>query len=228
MASPINVTLLQGGWTLVPSRRTVTYRPQTAPRTYSTAAVKNAFYRDKGTQETKPSEGAAVEHHRDWYLVKRFYAARPSVGDLLVDGSDNWTVLDVTEAGAQGTWKLGTIRLQIQTALADSISIYRPTVGQNAWGGRLTTPATAIYSGVPAKIQTIDSFSGQVPLASGDRLGRRMNPPAYRCYLSIRFTDTQAQDYLQDDDSGQKYTILNVTNPAKLDELSSLDLLALP
>ena len=217
MASPINRTLLQGGWQLVPGRQSVVFKTQTAPGTFSSATVKNAFYRDKGEAESAPSSGAAVKALRDWYLVKRFKPARPRVGDRVRDGSDEWTVLECTEAGAQGSWRASCVKLLVRPDLSDTATIYLPAVGQNAWGGRLTTPRTALYSAVPAKFQVVDSFSGVAPIASGDRLGKRMSPPTYKVYLGVALTDLQAQSIVVNDATGQAFTVQNVTRPAMLD-----------
>jgi hypothetical protein len=212
---------LQGYWTRMPGRVSVTFKNQTSPGTYATETLTDCWKRLTGLAEADVSLGVYCSELVDWFVPKAKLAASPTPGDVIEYGGNSYVVMPdgVTEAGAQGAWRVATGRFFLQSGLTDTITIWRPQPGKDSFGRQTRGTPTAVLSDAPAKIQDVNTF-GTVPLTAADTLGKFQNPQIFRCYFSgvIR---VQPHDWVEDQD-GVKYSIRGDFNVEKLGELMSL------
>lgn len=216
---------MQNAWKrLIPAseRSTVTVMRQIAPLSYQPATATNAWWRDGGTAEAYPTEGATVRASRKWYIPLTEYAYTPAVADYVSASGATWTVQMVGYVGGKGTWELGCDAISLNTALTDTMTLFRPDAVATADGRRVATIGSNVFAGVPAKFQLVDSFSGSSPITAGDRIGRRLNPETIRVYTAYRITESTAQDVLIWDQTGRRFTVQNIGKPAQLGAASDL------
>lgn len=221
----VDAEYLRSLWTLVPDRRSCSYGKQTAPGVFAFTSVVETFHRNLKVVEGEPSAGKYHRSTKEWYAPKSENPTLlPVVADLWVEGNETWRVLTVGEKGAQGTWELGTVKLDIPTPTRDTVTIFRPTVGSDTRTMRQTTAGTTVASGLTAAISLVDNFGG-TPIAAGNYNEEWQMPGTFRVYL-LGEVDAKAQDRLTDQ-NGNVYSVTNVVNPSSIEQLMALDCLRL-
>lgn len=221
----VDATTLQSFWDLVPLRKTCSYGKRTAINVYAFSPVRETFYRNLAVSEGAPSVGKYTKAKKYWFAPKSENTAlAPAVGDVWVDGAETWRVLTVEETGGQGTWKLGTVKLDLPAATKDTISIFRPDVGSDSRGMRQTTAGTTVASGLTAAVVVFDAAGG-FPVTAGLYNEEFQRPGVYRIFL-YDFFNAQAQDIVTDQ-NGTKYSVANVVSPSSLEDLAGMDCMLL-
>ncbi len=210
-------------WRTMPDRVPIVFQTQTAPGVYTSGNVTDCWWRPGGSGEAAPSQGVYTRSLRTWFIPKEKRITSPNVGDLIVgnytdgpfvDPLTTWTVLSISDVGALGAWSCDSISLQLQADLRDSGTISRPTNAQDAQGRMSLLTYTPVASGVPCKVQPMDSLAGDV-------FDRRTIPNQLAGYLGY-FLDVRAKDVLSV--NGANYTIKATTQPERIDVLQTLEL----
>lgn len=138
----------------------------------------------------------------------------PKAGDTFLDVSGvNHTVLDTQIGKHSNTHRCTTIALAVVNSLGVMGTLLRPDNTQDAAYRAALTNYTTVGTSL-CRVQPLDSDAGDV-------LGRRTIALKFTAYLE---TPLQVQAHDQFSAGGNVYTVLGFRNPARLDQLQSLDL----
>lgn len=221
MPTTADAVRLRSYWKKVPDRRAGTYYRRTAvgpPATYATGVALNDLWHRKFSNKPHPGNpGVYVIYEADLYFPKETnstYATTtpPLPGDQIQDGSAAtvpytgrlWTVVDVEEAGGQGTWHIHSVAPAIISAVGIAIQIQTPTVTLTNAGLRNITAWTTITGGS----QT--AWIQGTTTAADDLLGKRQIPDNGILYLPTSVS-VDAQMTVLETVSGARYTITKVS-----------------
>lgn len=129
------------------------------------------------------------------------------------DGSV-WTVLSAAPPGIEGVWNLTTRNLTLANDLRGTGTLSRPVTAQTAAGRSAKTSYTDVAANIPCRVQPEGG-------TAADSLGQRTMPKRYTAYLGQQ-VDARASDRFVC--AGVTYTVLEVRQPERIDQLMSLGL----
>jgi hypothetical protein len=171
-------------------------------------------------KEIQASAGAYTGANQKFIIPDQVAAASlpsgviPKAGDLIQDSAGvNHTVLENVVGKHGNTHACVTIALAVVNNLGVTGTLTRPDNTQDA-AGRM---ALTSYSTVGTSLCRVEPEQSQ----SGDVLGRRTTAKRFTAFLETPLS-VQARD--QFTAGGVTYTVLGFRNPARLDQLQSLDL----
>jgi len=221
----VNATQMRKRWTIMPDRRTVTYRVRTATTpTYTNYTLTDAWYRPEITAEGAPSNGVYIKRFRRWFVVKEKLDAvgidSPQAGDAITSTastidpqSGQWTVLDIDEVGALGAYSLRCVQLDMRSSLAVTVLIKRPTGAKDNSGRRNAFTTSTAYT-------TTGYFQADTTETDPDLLGKLQVPTKGVVYVQAYLSDIRATDTVLV--GGVSYNIMAVDNQNRLDELQAI------
>lgn len=172
----------------------------------------DATYDDETLAEAQPSRGVYTR----WYARFTFREEdAPNVkprDTITRPDATVYTILEAASGELTRCWNVRAVRLFIPSVLAESGVLSRPTNAQDATGRASLATYSTVASGIVCRVQPEGG-------AAIDALGRRTIPVRYEAYLETQ-VDARAKDRFVA--GGVTYTITEVRNPERIDELMSL------
>jgi hypothetical protein len=179
----------------------------------SSSVVADAGVYKDGNAEARPSHGVYTKVRQRFTI--RYDALRGVGGakprDTVTFAGDTYTVLEAALGEITNFWQLRCVRLVLAADLDQSGTLTRYTAAVDA-AYRQTNAATTTVGTVNCRLQPEGG-------AAGDVFDRRTIPKRYTAYLASALA-AQAKDVFTVD--GQGYTVLEVRDLERLDELPSL------
>jgi hypothetical protein len=167
------------------------------------------------TAEAAPSGGVYTACNAT-ILIDRAYpgegeAVKPGDRVTLSDGTA-YTVLSALPLKFNGPWKLRGRNLALAHDLRDTGTLSRPSTAQGAAGRPTLASYTAVAENVACRVQPEGG-------SAGDVMGRRTIPKRFTTYVGVQ-VDARAKDRFVA--GGVTYTVVEVRNPERLDQLPQL------
>ncbi|QDT01265.1 hypothetical protein [Adhaeretor mobilis] len=203
----IDLDLTDDFATVVDFLEPLTLARNDSPSTTAIAAARRYTFT---TTEAAPSAGAATAADALWRFVFPAGDAKPTLGDVLVDGlGHRWTILASKQLEAVGLWECETRELRIAYGLSDRVDVERAVWVDNE--GELEIESwTYIATAVPVRIQPVETL-----------VDRTATPPTSTTRLEILFggaIELEPEDRLVGED-GTVYWLEKLEQAERIDVL---------
>lgn len=208
-------------WKYWPEREDATLREQTALGVYTghdLTASGGAIKRRAPTwKEMTASNGAYTGKNLVFLLPTANLPddVAPKVGDVIRDAANvDHTILEAMAGKFGNTWRCVTIALALVNGLASTGTLSRPDNERTTAGRPTLANYTAVAENVACRVQPEGGSAAEVA-------GRVTIPKRFTAYLGVQ-VDARAKDRFVC--GGVTYTVLEMRQPERLDQLMSLTL----
>lgn len=185
------------------------------PRTGADVSIQHALRRAITRREVGQSNGYYTSSDVRWHLPVEECATEPKPGDVIVEGSTRWTVMEVERATFSTRWSCLCRNVAVVYSLDATVDLLKATYAKGE-GGATEPTWVVVESDLGARIQPVSWESG----VENDA---RRTAERFQVFIASALTLDAGGVYRLRDQDGRLFSVLSMTGSERIGELQTID-----